>query len=189
MISLDPKKTALVLIDLQKAIVGMPAAPRSGAEVVACAKGLAKTFRAAKAPVVLVRVAFAPDFSDAPKQPVDEPMQLSAGSLPPDWDELVEGLRAPGDLIVVKRQWGAFYGTELDLQLRRRGITTIVLGGVATNIGVESTARQAWELGYELVVPEDACASRSAEMHAFAISHIFPRLSRVVRSADIGFVE
>ena len=93
-------------------------------------------------------------------------------------------MQAPGDLVVVKRQWGAFYGTDLDFQLRRRGVDTIVLGGVATNIGVESTARQAWELGFAVVVAEDLCATHSADMHAFAVEKIFPRLSRVVASAD-----
>ena len=79
-------------------------------------------------------------------------MQLPAGGLPPDWSELAEGVAAPGDIIITKRQWGAFHGTELELQLRRRGVTTLALGGIATNFGVELTARQAWELGFELRV-------------------------------------
>ena len=81
--------------------------------------------------------------------------------------------------------WGAFHGTELDLQLRRRGIQTIVLGGVATNMGVESTARQAWEHGYAVVLAEDATSGLSAQMHDFAIGNTFPRISRVVTSADL----
>ena len=88
---------------------------------------------------------------------------------------------------ITKRQWGAFYGTELDLQLRRRGIRTIVLGGIATNFGVESTARQAWEHSYELVLVEDATASTSAELHDFAIRFILPRIARVTQTSDIGF--
>jgi nicotinamidase-related amidase len=185
MISIDPKTSALVFIDLQKGVVGMPVAPHSSQDVVARARKLAEKFRAAGAPVVWVRVAFAEDFADAPGQAVDEPMRLAPGALPPGSSDLVEGLASPGDLVVVKRQWGAFYGTELDLQLRRRGVKTMVLGGVSTNFGVESTVRQAWELGYELLVVEDACASRSAEMHDFAITSIFPRLTRVVRCADL----
>jgi nicotinamidase-related amidase len=187
MTSLDAKTTALVLIDLQKGIVATPAAPRSGAEIVAGAQKLAQTFRDAGATVILVRVAFAPDFSDAPKQPVDSPIQRPPGGFPADWTELAEGLQVPGDLVVTKRQWGAFYGTDLELQLRRRGVTTIVLGGVATNFGVESTLRQAWEQGFTTIVAEDLCASRSPELHAFAIENIFPRLSRVVSSADLTF--
>jgi nicotinamidase-related amidase len=105
--------------------------------------------------------------------------------LPPEWTELAEGLARPDDIIITKRQWGAFYGTELDLQLRRRGVSTIVLGGIATNFGVESTAREAWEHGYDVVLAEDACASVSVELHEAAIQHIFPRIARVVQSADI----
>jgi nicotinamidase-related amidase len=185
MLALDPKTTALVMIDLQKGIVGSPLAPRSGAEVVECARALAQKFRAAGAPIVWVRVEFSKNFADAPKQPVDEPMR-APGALPPDWSDLIEGLAGPDDLTIVKRQWGAFYGTELDLQLRRRGVKTIVLGGIATNFGVESTARQAWEMGYELVIAEDSCASRSAELHDFAVNSIFPRLSRVTKSEEIA---
>ncbi len=187
MLFLDPKSAALVLIDLQKGIVGAPLEPRSGADILTCAKKLAEKFRAAGAPVFPVRVAFSPDFADAPRQKVDAPMQLPPGGLPPEWSELADGVAAPGDIIITKRQWGAFHGTELELQLRRRGVTTLVLAGIATNFGVESTARQAWELGFELVIVEDACASRAADLHEFAISQIFPRLGRITSCAEIAF--
>ena len=185
MIELDPATTALVLIDLQNGIVSMNLAPRSGADTVAAGKSIAAKFRAAGAKVVLVRVAFAEDFADAPRQPVDQPMQRSANALPPGWSDLVEGMAQPGDILVVKRNWGAFYGTDLDLQMRRRGIGTIVLGGIATNFGVESTARQAWERGYGVVIAEDACTTMSAELHDMATRSIFPRIARVAQSADI----
>jgi nicotinamidase-related amidase len=184
---LDPRSTALVLIDLQKGIVGMPLAPRSGQEVLAKSRDLAERFRAAAAPVVLVRVAFAEDFADAPGQNVDQPMPGAQGGRPADWTALADGLAEPKDIIITKRQWGAFYGTELDLQLRRRGVKTIVLGGIATNFGVESTARQAWEQGYDLVIAEDACTTMSAELHDLAIRHVFPRIARIVTCANIGF--
>ena len=90
---------------------------------------------------------------------------------------------------MTKHQWGAFYGTDLDVQLRRRGIKAIVLGGIATNFGVESTAEQAWERGYEVVIVEDATSSRSAEMHAFSIGTMLPRLSRVTKSTEISLNE
>lgn len=189
MIELDPRTAALVLIDLQNGIVGMPLAPRSGMEAASRGRDLARRFRAAGARVVLVRVAFSSDFGDALSQPVDEPMVRSRDGFPASWSELMDGLAEPGDIIVVKQQWGAFYGTGLDLQLRRRGIKTIVLGGIATNFGVESTARQAWEHGYEVVLAEDACASRSAELHEMAVRHIFPRISRVVQSGDIKLAD
>jgi nicotinamidase-related amidase len=87
--------------------------------------------------------------------------------------------------VITKRQWGAFYGTGLDLDLRRRGKKTIVLGGIATNFGVESTARDAWERNYQLVLVEDAMAGMNNESHQFAIRRIFPRLGRVCGVADV----
>ncbi len=185
MIILPAAATALILVDLQKGIVGLPLAPRSGEAVLAKGKELARRFRIAKAPVVLVNVAFAPDFSDALKAPVDRPMQAPPGGFPEDWSELADGLAEASDLKVTKRQWGAFYGTDLDLQLRRRGVTTVVIGGVSTNMGVESTARAAHEHGYAVVLAEDAATTFSAEMHAFAFEHIFPHLGRVARTDEI----
>jgi nicotinamidase-related amidase len=91
--------------------------------------------------------------------------------------------RQPSDLVVFKRQWGAFYGTDLDLQLRRRTLTSIVLCGIATEAGVESTARDAYELGYELVFASDAMSGMSPESHANSIERIFPRIGRV-RTTD-----
>ncbi|HEX4140484.1 MAG TPA: hydrolase [Candidatus Methylacidiphilales bacterium] len=179
---IDLSKTALVLIDLQKGITGRPVEPHSGPDVVRKSAQLATRFREAKAPVVLVNVAFSPDFGDVLKQEVDLKFQM--GQLPPDWTEIVAELDPqPSDLRVTKRQWGAFHGTELDLQLRRRGVTTIVLGGISTNIGVESTARAAYEHGYSLVLVEDAMASMSGDDHAFAVTKIFPRLG-LVRSTE-----
>ncbi|MDR0534200.1 MAG: hydrolase [Verrucomicrobiales bacterium] len=175
---LDIKRSALVLIDLQQGIVNMPVAPHSGAEVVRKSKQLAERFRAAGAPVVLVRVIFSPDGKDVLHPQVDEPMHR--GPLPDNWTEFTADVSPQaGDIVITKRQWGAFYGTELDLQLRRRGINTIVLGGIATNIGVESTARAAFELGYEQVFVEDAMSSLSVEAHAFAVRTILPRIGRV----------
>jgi nicotinamidase-related amidase len=183
-ILIDPLKSALVLIDLQKLVVGMPLAPRSGPDVVRNASRLAARFRELGATVVLVRVAFEPDFKDFLNVPADAPSQLKAGSLPPGWSELVSEVGPqPGDLVITKRQWGAFYGTDMDLQLRRRGVSTIVLGGISTNIGVESTARSAYEHGYAQIFVEDAMSSQSAEAHEFAMKNILPRIGNV-RSTD-----
>ena len=176
---------ALVLIDLQKGIVSRSLAPRSGPEVVEAAKTLAQRFRVAKAPVVIVNVAFAEDMGDALRQPVDQPASLQ-GEMPPDFSTLADGLLQPGDLRVTKHNWGAFYGTDLDVQLRRRGIKTVALGGIATNMGVESTARQGYERGYEMVVVEDMMTGLSAEMHNFAVKSIMPMIGRVATVADIA---
>ncbi len=183
---LDPRTTALVLIDLQQGILPFAGGPHSPDQVLAHGAALAARFRALNAPVVLVRVGWAADFADAPKQPVDRPSALPPGGLPANWWDLPEELATvPGDILVTKRQWGAFYGTDLDLQLRRRGISTLVLGGISTNIGVESTARAAWEHGYALVLAEDAMSAASAEQHRFSVEHILPRLGRVRQTAEI----
>lgn len=176
-LQLMPRQTALVLIDLQRGILQMPVAPHAAPDVLARAVQLATAFRAAGAIVVLVRVSFAADGADVLNQPRDS---TAAAARTPDWDERAPELHDwPSDIVITKHQWGAFYGTELDLQLRRRGVGTIVIGGISTNFGVESTARQAFELGYALVFVEDAMAGPSAEAHAFANGTIFPRLGRV----------
>lgn len=123
-------------------------------------------------------------FSDALKQPVD----ATQGSAPlaENWWHYPEALGAhPGDIAIIKRQWGAFYGTDLELQLRRRGIDTLVLGGIATNIGVESTARSAWEMGFNLVIAEDICSTASREQHEASVNWIFPRIARVRQCDEV----
>jgi nicotinamidase-related amidase len=89
------------------------------------------------------------------------------------------------DVAIVKRNWSAFYGTELDLQLRRRGIRTVILTGIATNFGVEATVRDAYAHNYAVIVAEDAITTMTAEMHRFACTAIFPRLSRLRSTAEI----
>jgi NAD(P)-dependent dehydrogenase (short-subunit alcohol dehydrogenase family)/nicotinamidase-related amidase len=183
--SFDPRTTALVLVDLQKGILGFPLAPTPAAAVLEVGAKLAKRFRAAGATVVLTNVTWAANFADALQQPVDRPLP-GPPQLPPEWAAFAPELEhSPLDIVITKRQWGAFHGTELDLQLRRRGIKTLVLGGVATNMGVESTARQAWEHGYEIVFVEDAISSLNAQLHAFALDSIFPIIGRVRRSVDV----
>ena len=183
--NLIPQTAALVLIDLQKGIMERTLAPYTSDQVIKTAKELAERFRLAGAPVFPVNVAWSKDRKDALRQPVDQPPAIPPGGFPEYFSELVEGLAKPEDIRITKRQWSAFHGTELDLQLRRRGIDTIVLAGVATNMGVESTARQAWELGYCLILAEDATSGMSAEMHHFSMNHIMPRLGRVAKAADI----
>lgn len=181
---LDPATVALVLIDLQKGILGLPLAPNSAESVLASSIKLLKRFRDAGSPVVLVNVAWAADWGDALKQPVD--MDLGGHELPADFAELHDDLgTVPSDILITKRQWGAFHGTELDLQLRRRGVTTIVLAGIATNMGVESTARAAWEHGYNLLFAEDATSSMSLEMHDFPMKTSLPMIGRVRKTDDI----
>ncbi len=132
----------------------------------------------------MVRVGWSADFAEALKQPVDA--QAGAHTLPENWWTYPATLgKQESDIEVTKRQWGAFYGTDLELQLRRRGIDTIILCGISTNIGVESTARNARELGFNTVIAEDACSAASAEQHQGSMTHIFPRIGRVRSTEEI----
>jgi nicotinamidase-related amidase len=181
---LDPATTGLVVVDLQRGITQGSYAPHTAAGVVERSAALARAFRAAGATVALVHVQYAGDEADAPHREVDQPR--AARELPPDFSEIVPELeRAPGDVVVTKRNWGAFHDTGLDLQMRRRGIATLVLTGIATNMGVESTARDAYERDYRLVFAEDAITSFSAEHHEFAMRNIFPRIGRVRSTSEI----
>ncbi|MFI6051547.1 isochorismatase family protein [Streptomyces violascens] len=167
--TLDPARTALVLVDLMDRITALPLAPRSGPQVVDVARQLADTFRAAGATVVLVRV------------------ERPGVATQPPGSELVEGLVAESDVIVVKRTIGGFHKTGLHELLAERGISTLVFGGVATNLGVESTARAAADHGYELLFAEDAMAALTEDEHRAAVALNFPRLGTVVTASAIGF--
>jgi nicotinamidase-related amidase len=173
----NAKETALVLIDLQRAIVSRELKPHTAADVVARSAKLAEAVRAAGGSVIYVHVLV----TDVVRLPADRTMSRpDAPPPPPDASELVPeaGFRE-GDTLVTKRQWGAFYGTNLEQQLRRRGIKTVIMGGIATNMGVESTARAAHDHGYALIFAEDAMSSMSAEMHQFPVQNIFPIMGRV----------
>lgn len=173
--TLDLARTALVLIDLQNSNVKRELAPYSAEQTVGNCVLLAQEMRNRGAMVVYVRVLL----NELPTPPADAPMRPS-GAPPYDASELAEsaGVEAT-DLVVVKRQWGAFYGTDLDQQLRRRGIDTIILGGIATNFGVESTARAAFDRSYKLIFAEDAMSSMDGEAHQFVCKNIFPKMGRV----------
>jgi nicotinamidase-related amidase len=183
MIAFDPKATALVLIDLQNGILGRQLAPVSAEDLLARGRVLADRFRAAGAPVALVNVK--PPL-DGPERRVDEPSALPK-VLPEGFIDLAPGLAAPGDILITKSTWGAFFRTDLDSELRKRGVRTIVLGGVATHVGVDTTARQAWELGYELIVARDVTTSMAVEPHEATMRYIFPRIARVTDSDALAF--
>jgi len=183
-IQLNPATTALILIDLQKGILNYSFKPHSASTILSNAVRMAESFRKQNAQVVLVHVGFSADGGDALNIPTDT--SLSGGQRPDDWMEFPAELGPrENDLVITKRQWGGFYGTELDLQLRRRGIDTIVMGGIATNFGVESTARDAYERGYHQFFAEDAMAGFSEEAHNFAVNNIFPRIGHIHSTDEI----
>jgi nicotinamidase-related amidase len=174
--ALDPK-TALIVIDLQKGLMGLPAThPIAG--VVANAATLAAAFRERGLPVVLVNVAGAPAVRTEQRRRIPA---LSAG-----WTDLIPGLnQQPQDHLVTKHTPGAFTSTGLEAHLRSLGVTQIVITGIATGSGVEMTARQAYELGLNTAFALDAMTDIDAEAHAYSVSRIFPRLGETGTTADI----
>jgi nicotinamidase-related amidase len=182
-LQLDKKSTALVVIDLQKGIASRETQPYSARSVVANSALLADAFRKGGMPVFLVHVSASG--ADRLCPPSDEQWRAPA-QMPADWADFVDEMKPEeNDIVIAKKQWGAFYGTELDLQLRRRGMKTIVLCGIATNYGVESTARFAYEYGYHQVFAEDAMSSMTEEAHNLSIKHVFGRIGRVRKTAEI----
>ncbi|HXM07253.1 MAG TPA: isochorismatase family protein [Candidatus Acidoferrum sp.] len=172
---IDPV-AALVVIDLQKGIVGMPCGPHATADVVKRSAELAVEFRKRNLPVILVNVE-----GRAPGR-VDATMNFNP---PAGWAELVPELgRKPSDYTATKFQIGAFYGTALERILRRAGVTQVFLTGVATTVGVEATARQAYDLGFNVVIIEDAMSDMSADNHRHAMTAVYPRIAEVTTTAD-----
>ena len=184
--SIDKFSTALVIIDLQKGITALPTKPNDAHTVICNAAKLAEAFRNNHMPVFLVTVSASLDGKDRLVPITDSITPLSNAQLSADWSDLVPELDPQkNDHCITKKQWGAFYGTDLDLQLRRREIDTIVLCGISTNIGVESTGRFAYEYGYQQIFVEDAMSSRSASEHEHTIETIFSRIGRVRKTRDI----
>jgi nicotinamidase-related amidase len=181
-LSLHPPDTALVAIDLQNALLGLNTAPYPVAHVVNKNRQLAEALRARGGLVVWIRV----DLKNFLQIPVDQPSPLAGKQLPDELSELAPSAGfQDGDLLVTKRHWGAFAGTPLEQELRGRGIDTVLLSGISTNGGVESTLRQGTGLGFGFVVVEDACSGQEADEHHFAFERIFPRLARVRTSEEV----
>ena len=184
-LNIIPAQTALVAIDLQNLVVSYPTQPHEARTVVERTSQLASALRARGGFIVWVRVAFSADGKDRIQPACDQPW-TPPREIPQNASELSPALPVhPSDHIITKRQWGAFYGTDLDLQLRRRKVTTTILTGIATNIGAESTARAALELGYEQIFVEDAMAALSAGQHEHTVTNIFPRMGRVRSTAEV----
>ena len=174
--ALDPK-TAFVAIDLQNGIVGRPTVHPIG-PVIDNAAALAAAFRERGLPVALVNVTgVAPGRTEAPRM---------GGSFPPGFADLVPQLNPqPGDHLATKRTWGAFASTDLDAWLKAQGATQVVLAGVSTSIGVETTAREAYALGYNVTLAVDAMTDMAAEAHDNSVRLIFPRLGESGTTQDV----
>jgi nicotinamidase-related amidase len=166
--ALDPI-TALIVIDLQKGIVGGKFIHPIG-EIIRQTRDLLQAFRAKGLPVILVNVA-----GRAPGRTEQGPR--SNMTFAQDWTDLLPELeQQPGDILVTKRSWGAFATTDLQSQLKARGVTQVVVTGIVTSGGVEATARQAYEQGFNVTLALDAMTDLREESHAYSISNVFPRV-------------
>lgn len=176
--ALDPK-SALIAVDLQKGVAGM--FPRADAlnEVVGNTNRLARAFRENGLPVVLVVAAGrAPGRTDQPRGGPRE--------MPPGATDLVPELsRDASDILLTKYTPGAFARTELEERLNALGVTQVVITGVATSGGVDSTARQAYELGFNVTLPTDAMRDGNPETHAATVAKVFPRIAEVCSTDDV----
>ena len=170
-------KTALVVIDLQKGISSFPTViPAS--DVAKRASVLMRAFRQHHLPIVLVNV--------EGRAPGRTEQIRTGGNFSPDFaDFLPELNQQPHDYVVTKKTWGAFTNTDLDAYLKSLGITQVVILGIATSVGVESTARQAYELGYNVTLAVDAMTDMSEETHQYAITKIFPKLGETGTTQEI----
>lgn len=170
-------KTALILIDLQKGIVARATA-HPIAEVIKQAGALAEAFRDLRLPVVLVNVAGgAPGRTEQPR---------AAGDFPAGWTDLIPELnQQPQDHTVTKRTWGAFTNTDLEQRLKALGVTQVVIAGVSTSVGVESTAREAYARGFNVMLATDAMTDMNADAHHNSIARIFPKLGETGTTQEI----
>jgi nicotinamidase-related amidase len=174
--TLDPN-TALIIVDLQKGIVGSPFIhPIDG--IVDRSRVLLDAFRERSLPVVLVNVAgVAPGRTERPRR---------SESFPAGWTDFVPELnQQPSDIVVTKRTWGAFANTDLEDRLRALGVTQVVVTGVATGTGVEATARQAYEQGFNVTLALDAMTDARPEAHDYSIKNVFPKLGETGAAQDI----
>jgi nicotinamidase-related amidase len=176
--TLDPK-TALIIVDLQRGVVALPAAAHSMETVIANSAALADAFRGYGLPVVLVNVNGAPSGRT-------ERSAAGGASRPEGWDILIDELnQQPSDHLVTKQTRGAFTGTDLEQYLKDNGVTQVVLTGVATGSGVESTARHAHELGFNVTLATDAMTDMNADVHENSVTRIFPGIGETGTTAEI----
>ncbi len=174
--TLDPT-TALLVVDLQRGFVNLPTA-HPVKEVVANNVALRDAFRSRGLPVVLINV-------DA-RAPGRSERAFSTAGMPADWTELMPELKQQAsDHTVTKRSWGAFANTGLEQHLRQRGVTQVIVTGVSTSAGVESTARQAHDLGFNVALAVDAMTDMDIEAHQNSVTRVFPRMSETGTTREL----
>lgn len=171
------ENTALIIIDVQKGITTLPTC-HSASDIIGKSAALARAFRAHNLPVVNVNV--------TGRAPGRNEMPQDHQTPSPDWTDLEPGLGAQkSDIFITKLTWGAFNQTHLHEQLQKQGVTQVVVVGIATSIGVESTARQAYELGYHVSLATDAMTDVDIDAHENSCTRIFPRLGETGTVQDV----
>jgi nicotinamidase-related amidase len=194
--SFDIDTTALVLVDITKGFLRMPIFGNEGDDVLHNAVALAEAFRASDSLVVLTMNAGRPGGPEVQSKsgrlvgapmPIERDMsQLMSAAREPGFAELPEELGPkPTDFLVRKHSWGAFFATDLDLQLRRVGVKTVVIGGIASNFGAETTGREARAYGYNVVFVTDVMRALTAEEHEHSVRYTFPMIGLVRTSKDV----
>ena len=174
--TLDPQ-TALIVVDLQNGIISSPFLHPID-DVVQRSRALIDAFRAHGLPVILVNVA-----GGAPGRTEQPPRNRTFSE---GWTDLVPELgQQPGDIVITKRTWGAFASTDLEMQLKVNGVTQVVITGVATGTGVEATARQAYEQGFNVTLAIDAMTDLRPEAHEYSVTKVFPRLGETGSTQQI----
>jgi nicotinamidase-related amidase len=168
---LEPR-AALLLVDVQEATTRLPAVSWAESVVFQCAR-LADSFRERGRPVFLARTLNPGGLDPRSDVPTPRPALSARGN------DVRPELAPQASEIVTKYQRDAFVETDLDDRLRARGITQIVLGGIATSLAVESTARHAFALDYELIFAVEAMTDMHADAHRNSLERIFPRIGRV----------
>ena len=169
--------TALIIVDLQNGTAGAPLI-HPFSDIVDRSRALANVCRQNGLPVVVVNVA-----GTAPGRTEYAPRY---STLPDYFSDIVPELEArPADIYVTKRSWGAFATTDLEILLREAGVTQVIITGIATGTGVEATARQAYEAGFNVTIAEDAITDVRPEAHEYSVKNVFPRLGEIGTCTDI----
>jgi nicotinamidase-related amidase len=188
---IDPQ-TALVLIDLQKGIVNLPLV-HPAQQIIEKSAELIAAFRLKKLPIVIVNVdplgakwtrarVEVPSVPSGEDQITHARSVMEAGGF---FDIVPEIHTEPDDIFITKTTWGAFYQTSLHQELTIRNITGIVIAGIATSIGVEGTARQASEIGYNISFATDAITDFYHAAHEHSLTKIFPKIGETGETSSI----
>jgi nicotinamidase-related amidase len=183
---LDLTSTALLLIDVQQGMLMAPLAPHDPGRLVANAAALSRRFHEAGATVILARLSFARPSAAPPASFSAGLIEPSSEGLPSDWGNFPSGIDpASADVVLNHPRWNAFTGSGLATALRSRGVTTLVLGGISTNVAVEFTARDARLRGYRVIVAHDAVSARDAVLHTFSLDKVLSHLALVASTKTI----